>query len=300
MINIAFCFDRNYRQHFAVALCSLLRNNFKMADDVKIYIVTDSIDDSFRKSIEKLRNGSCVKFEWVIAPNIEVRDLPIANGSHFSSAIYYRLFLSKILPAEVEDVIYLDSDTVCVSDVSDLFGVDISNHLIAGVLDVEAVRESNRMGVKNYVNSGVLIINLKRWREECVTERCIEWLMRNPDVVLGDQDAINLVCQNELIILDRKWNACVNPEKIVEFGHVKIIHYISHMKPWQSWYDDQLGAPYQYFLKQTDWANSPPDDPKNVPQCLMLARKFSSLNKHASAVRVYEQVINELVEYRLK
>lgn len=294
-MHVAYCFDEKYKQHFAVALCSLIKN-IAPCTHVTIHIVTPEPNTEFKEKIISFVKSEFFHINWIDFDIAKVQNLPIAANTHFSSAIYFRLFLPYLLPNEVEKVIYLDSDTICITDISELQAIDTSTSLVAGVLDLKSESESIRLGVKNYINSGVLVINLLKWREQKISEKCFEWLQKNSDSILGDQDAINFVCQSNLKLLDEAWNVCINPCEIKTPSDIKIIHYITHMKPWQLWYDDELASSYDYYLNLTPWSNTPKQAPETVNQWMLFARKMHNQKSYEKSAQIYENIIQKLLE----
>lgn len=294
-VNVAYCFDRNYRQHFAAGIYSLVEN-FNGSSNLNIFILTNEVDPDFIGKIEGMIHLKNCKITWIKFKEENVKNLYISASSHFSSAIYYRLFLPTLLPSHIDKVLYLDSDTICIGDVSPLFNLEINSSAVAGVLDLECDRESKRLGLEKYINSGVLLMNLNIWREHKIPEKCLDWIKNQKKPTLGDQDAINTICQSQLMLIERKWNACINPENMIPLNDAIIFHYISHQKPWQIWYDTELASIYDHYLNQTPWANSPKDNPKNLSQSLLYARKLFSDKKYQESSNVYEKIIQELAK----
>ena len=293
-MHVAYCFDERYQQHFATAACSVLKN-ITSTTHITLHIVTHAPSKEFKTKIESFLQSPSCDINWIDFDIAKTQKLPVAANTHFSNAIYFRLFLPYLLPSEVEKVIYLDSDTICMADLSELEKIDISSNLVAGALDLKSESESLRVGVSNYINSGVLILNLNKWREEKISERCFEWLEKNPECILGDQDAINIVCQKNIKYLDDSWNVCINPDEIKVPQEINIIHYITHMKPWQSWYDDELAKAYDDYLKLTPWADTPKQEPETVNQWMLYARKKYHQKNYEESVHIYEHIIKQIL-----
>ncbi len=294
-MNFAFCFDRNYSQHAIVAMYSLC-DNLPNEIPCTIYLITDFSDSELFDLIRTALEKSNIKFKWIDTGKIDHLSMPVKDGSHFSKAIYYRLLLPQLLPDDVTKIIYLDSDLVCVRDMTEINQImpDVTC-AVAGVLDNDSEVQAQRLGLEKYINSGVLILNLDIWRKNQIAERCFEWLSNNHEVTLGDQDAINVVCKDSMMMIERKWNTCISLEHILIDEDTKVFHYYTHNKPWHAWYNDDLGAPYDYYLAQTPFKNAVKQSPKNVNECCEFARKLIAKNRASEASKVYEQVISELL-----
>lgn len=198
-----------------------------------------------------------------------------------SKGYYYRLLMGHLLPQEITTVLYLDLDLYVFCDIRELFKFQLGDNILGGTQDmgfsaslalttlpfVIKARHPGQpdilLNIRDYINSGVLLINLKAWRENNVTERCFEantkWIPK-----YLDQCLINIVCKDKITYLDWEWNAtkatylflsllqCDSTsqehEKILRYFrkpmHVtsylsevqktKIIHFagFAHIKPW--------------------------------------------------------------------
>lgn len=167
------------------------------------------------------------------------------SGDFFSSAVYYyRHFIARIF-AQYEKAIYIDSDVILRDDIGKLFDVDLEDKVIAARVDpkVEAIPEfrdyvKNALGVpyEEYVNSGVILMNLKKLRKMRFVATMIDMINEyNADLVAPDQDYLNVILQGKIMHLDASWNQ--QPmEKLPE--DTKLLHYNLTQKPW--YYDDVL------------------------------------------------------------
>ena len=60
-MNVVFCFDKNYEQHFGVALTSVLLNNTQ--DTINVHIITDIIEKELKPKLDHLsKNYKCSFF----------------------------------------------------------------------------------------------------------------------------------------------------------------------------------------------------------------------------------------------
>lgn len=88
----------------------------------------------------------------------------------FSLATYSRLFIASLLPETVDKVIYLDCDALVLDSFKEILNLDLSNYLASGVLALNCTAEVKKAIDLNeddlYINAGMLLINLKRWRQE--------------------------------------------------------------------------------------------------------------------------------------
>ena len=159
-----------------------------------------------------------------------------------------------MIPEEFDKCIYLDVDLCVCKDLSELFNIDLQNNYIAGVISpnyyFSKEKECKRLNISNmkqYVNAGMLVMNLKQIREDNITKTFIELSKRNYNS--QDQDVLNVACFGKILTLPPKYNAQVmklqenNPllrsiykeEDIIEAKNKPtIIHYSNKNKPWNN------------------------------------------------------------------
>lgn len=278
MIHVAYCLDRNYQQHFGVSATSLLLNFDGAPEDLCIHVVTDGADALFLEKLGQLRR----QFRSAIVvhtPSPEaLRSLagqPV-NGAlnHLTLATFYRLLLPAILPAEIAKVLYLDSDTVVLTSIGPLFEEDLEGCALMAVVDPSSAAMASHWSLDRYVNSGVMLLNLQRWREAGHVGKCLEHGLRYQDKVrYGDQCAINAVLAGEIRLLPGQWNTPVWPGGgPVDPQAAAILHYITGDKPWQSWYRDPLARFYWQYLAASPWAGAEPVAPRNRKEARLLTK----------------------------
>jgi len=158
-----------------------------------------------------------------------LKDNSNTDNKLFSPFCMLRLFCDKVLPLDLETILYLDGDTLAFAPVETIEEVDISNVEFAAALDYLG-RFWKR---PHYFNSGVLYINLKKCRETKLFEKCLLYLDKHHSM-MPDQDALNKVNESH-IELDFKYN---DQRKVKK--NTVISHYPRHVwkfwkpvKPWQ-------------------------------------------------------------------
>lgn len=154
----------------------------------------------------------------------------------WSSAAYARLSIPDLLP-EHDRAIYIDGDAVVNSDISELWSLDLGDNLVAGVpdgmMDPEFLAEID-IRPEKYINSGVIVMDLDRWRKERVGDQAIELLMARPDLDFPDQTAINIVARDRIQYIDRKFNFFAREYTRFRKELPRILHYPGPDKPWKN------------------------------------------------------------------
>src|SRR5262249_10796633 len=158
-------------------------------------------------------------------------------------------------------------DIIINDRILDLLNTDISNYVLAAVPDVW-VDSNNIIRAKiclkekaRYLNSGVLLLNLERWRTEKIGLRALKFCISNPEsITCWDQCALNYIIQGNFYILDKKWNFQVGHMRITgdykfhssartEASSAAIIHFTTHLKPWNFMCMHPMKGLYFKYLK---------------------------------------------------
>jgi lipopolysaccharide biosynthesis glycosyltransferase len=196
---------------------------------------------------------------------------------------YARLFLDRLLPDEVERCIYLDCDVVVRRDVEELWNTPLDGHTL-GAVDNSPWEDSGghqkRLGLREalYFNSGVLLIDLRRWRETGVRQRSLTVAERMGDrLILHDQDALNGALEGDWLPLPRCWNRRVTEPDLPADSPV-VFHYMGWPKPWHADYDGPHGALFLEALDETPLRGWRPWNPLGMGrQAARLRRRFPFL-----------------------
>ena len=174
-------------------------------------------------------------------------------SGEFTLTIYFRLFIAELFP-ELNKAVYIDSDTVINDDIAKLYSVDMGDAMFGAVRDTFAGKNTilahyieNVVGIERdeYVNSGVLLMNLDKIRQAHLADRFLKLMAEyHFDSVAPDQDYINAMCAKEIYFLDKEWN--VMPNKGEEYiARPKLVHYNLFDKPWH--YSE---IPYEEYFWQ--------------------------------------------------
>ena len=254
-IPVVFATDENYLFYACVAISSLAESA-KEGTFYHVYIlVAEELMDDYGL-MEKLK---------LRYPNITLELLKvdtgifshvIINNSHITKATFYRLILSELL--KEEKCIYLDADILVGEDLTELFETQIDAYYAAGVRDVwidilpEEIREDRRIrtqipSMDQYINAGVLLLNLKKIRQDNMVIKFMDGLKK--DYLYEDQDILNVNCYGNTTFLPAKWNLfttlmgqlddmakCGVPKEIIsDYEERKgIYHYASRFcRPWE-------------------------------------------------------------------
>ncbi len=241
-IPVFFTIDNSYAPFLAVALNSAVKNASK--DRVYHAIVLH----------EGVSEENCKKLVALGTDNFKIEVIPMKNNfdalddrmsnrlrcDYFTLTIYFRLFIPAMFP-QYDKAIYIDSDVVVSGDIAELFDIDIGENYIGACNDLSiadvpplVAYTENAVGVKahEYINSGILLMNLKKLREQKFEEHFLNLLNTyHFDTIAPDQDYINAILNGKIYYLDKRFDAMPNNARPVCSDPV-IIHYNLFEKPW--------------------------------------------------------------------
>lgn len=182
--------DDTVKQNDARELLESIANEFK-----------DKIDYQFNfYLVDSSRFNEATPFKTQSRLSDKAQD---RNANSFST--YYRLLCASYIPQDVERLLYLDIDIRVLKDIRGVFAdYDLSNSLLAGQLDhalplddfMTKRSDSERIYIprETYFNAGVMLINLKMWREIDVESIAFN-LIKNYKLECHDQTIINYICK---------------------------------------------------------------------------------------------------------
>ncbi len=248
LIPIVFSTDDNYIPYLDVAIRSLIENASK-AYNYKLIVLNTGLDP---ENVAKIMTNACDGFDIElvdISEQLESIKAKLKNVYHFSIVTYYRLFIASLFP-QYDKVLYLDCDLVVTGDISELYNVELGKNIL-GACPEEYVQNTpefriyaeKALGVDpdTYVNAGVLVMNLARFRKHKIEKKFIKLITEYDfDLLDPDQAYLNYLCRNRILILPNGWNK--EPFDIPCEGKKNIVHYALYKKPWQ--YDDVTDGEY--------------------------------------------------------
>ena len=276
--NILVTLDRNYLPVLRVMLHSLSQSDPE--GEFTVYVVHNSLTEQDLQRLHTL-------FPRVHPISVKVPEGMLAGApvsDRYPTEMYYRLFAAHYLPQQLDRILYLDPDLVVLNSLRKLYEIDFGDNLFAAASHIEsrAFRDLNRLRLNlpeqtSYINSGVMMMNLKLLRNES-TQEVIDYINEHKNaLLLPDQDVLNALYAGRIIELDPMiYNL---GDKYFYFKNVKIpreerfdlewvrrntvvVHYYGRNKPWKENYLGVLGVFYQHFSRQlTEMEQKLPPEP---------------------------------------
>ena len=256
-ITVFYACDDAYIPYLAVSLHSLIKNSDKNKKYEIVVLQNEISQENQNIILEYQTDNVTIKFKDVsdrlknIADKLSLRD-------YYSLSIYFRIFIPEMFP-KIDKAVYIDCDTVVLSDIAKLYNTNLEGNLVAATTDMVVISDDtfvdyveNAVGVdspKKYFNSGVLVMNLALMREEDLLGN-FTYLLNTYEfeTVAPDQDYLNVICKNRVKYISKSWNKMsidpTNPDDI------NLVHYNMYFKPW--FYDDVLYNEYFWeYAKDT-------------------------------------------------
>ncbi len=257
IIPIFYACDNHFVKYTVVSLQSMMSNASKDRQ-YRVHILHVDIEKELQEKVKAMAEEN---FEICFVNVMEHLDrisemLPIRD--YYSKTTYYRMFIAEMFP-EYEKAIYIDSDTVVLGDVAELYDYSLGENYVGAAheqamvqVDVYGQYVEKALGIdrNQYFNAGMLLINCKEFRENKILEKFIELLGVYTFVVTQDEDYLNVLCRNKVLWLPQQWNMEVFGEIPYEESTFRVLHYIMVSKPWH--YEDcRYGEYFWKYAKET-------------------------------------------------
>ena len=291
--------DDNYAQPLTVMLHSAASN--LRSGRLQVILMDGGLTENSWGALKESLHDLPVDILIVNPDRSKLRDL--ATSHHITHTAYFRLMAAELLPSWLDKVIYLDSDVLVKDDLGKLWDEPIEDHYCLAVPDIACPFVDARMGGDNrrkanpymaalspipnwkslglagssmYFNSGVMVLNLARWRRENISTRLLRCLRENPEHVwCWDQYALNVVFSEQWGQLDYRWNQgahvfeypdeTCSPIELKQFQSMRdepsIIHFTTEWKPWQHRPYHPLASMYFEELDKTAYRGWRPTHP---------------------------------------
>lgn len=275
--------DNNYAMQLAVTVRSALANLHSQRQ-MLLFIIDGGIKNHNKQKILKSLKSEKCDVQFVAIPEFLLKNIEevhlgsegiIKKAPYISIASFYRLLIPELLSDQFEKVIYLDCDLVVRGNLEQLWQTDLGDNYLLAAQDTWIPYVSSPTGMLNYqklgispdlkyFNAGVLVINLKKWRNNSISDQALKYFKQNIEYVgWYDQGILNALLAGQWGELDPRWNC--SPSSVYGLSSWKespfteeiynnlirnpyIIHYVSNKKPWTS----RHTLLKEYFFKYVD------------------------------------------------
>lgn len=231
-MNVIYSSDDNYARHVGISITSLYEEN-QEAEDLTVFLIDDDISAENHQKLDDIARKYHRDIHYIPFANFKKR-LQLNNKWELPISAYARLFVAEMVPETVDRLLYLDCDTVICDSLEDLWNTDLQGNTIGAVEDVASCVFWEETGIEQqfrYFCSGVILIDLKKWRDTNAQERLLDYLdSRNGVVRHHDQTILNGVFWNDCYLLHPKYDA-LTPVFIMSYQNLK-----AYFKLWDQYY----------------------------------------------------------------
>lgn len=244
MLNFLYCLDEKYNLQALNSINSLLENS---SEKVNLYIIHKN-SFAFEELIKKIPNFKTINSLNIYSFSNKNINFPDLNGAHVSEATYYRMLIDEYVPENLDFIVYLDADIICLNDPCNAIKKEIEIMKVEDTplgAKTEGTRENssdlfNHLGLvnDNHFNAGVIIINFQKWKSNNTKLKLLQKMEERKDkIIYWDQDLLNIVFDDDYTKINSYLNfnhSVFNKETIEQNKLLKIIflHYSGKSKPW--------------------------------------------------------------------
>ncbi|MBO7170260.1 MAG: 1-acyl-sn-glycerol-3-phosphate acyltransferase [Clostridia bacterium] len=260
VIPIFYACDDNFIKYATVSLHSLKKAACR-SRRYHVYVLHTSVSEETQTLLLSMADAQFeVSFIDVSNYLVSIEErLPIRD--YYTKTTYFRLFIADMFPS-YDKAIYIDSDTVCLADVSRLYDTCLGDAYLGACHEqVMAQTEvygdycEEAMGISRRVffNAGLLLINCAAFRAQRLLDKFIALLGEYDFKVTQDEDYLNVLCKDHVKFLDDRWNVEISAQITYPFSPSEgyILHYIMANKPWH-YADVPFGDVFWRFAEETE------------------------------------------------
>jgi lipopolysaccharide biosynthesis glycosyltransferase len=278
-MNIVLCADHKFIMPCGVLIYSICINNKDIS--ISFFIISDdSLTEEDKRNIEevskKFSENNTIQFLFVTDSMVD--KILWYKNNYYPKQIFYRLFMTELLPLDIDKVLYLDCDTMVRGSLDDLWNINIENCFVgvtpdgdSGILEIyNRLRYSITQG---YFNSGVMLVNLTLWRKDGIFDKIFNYINGIKEkLVLGDQDPMNYLFKDFKVHIPLKYN--VQPKFLYKYQYMPfsiyqykdeldearvnpvILHYAG-CRPWEENCPHPYKEEFYKYQRQTIWKDVP-------------------------------------------
>lgn len=279
-MNIVYVANEAFAPYLGASLASLYERN-KRVKNIRVFLISTGMSEGSLDQLEKMAQGYGRSLEVLYFNRLRERVGFSVDTGRFDISIMGRLFVGELLPREIKRVLYLDCDTVVLHSLDRLYQKDLKGKVLGAVPEPTIpvrVRYEIRLDPEAvYYNSGVLLIDLEKWRRDGIGERILAYYKSiSPAALFGDQDAMNGALRWDIQPLAPKYNFFSN-YKYFSYGALKksglypcskqaflqakrhpvIVHFAGDERPWNRGSWNPYRRAYFFFKAKTPFAREP-------------------------------------------
>lgn len=254
--HIAFAFDNNYLQQ----AFTLVESIVSTTNNCFFHCIID--ENVAENEISRLQRYIEQREHAFQRYSVEAKTVAhFVRSGTWSHAVYYKLYFPLLVEEHISRLLYIDTDTLVLNDLSPLYNTNLSEFALGAVYDCY-VKTQEKIGITNpgqYFNSGMLLFDLPKWKKAQYSERAIAYLNDHPEHILFvDQCALNAVVQGDYLQLNPKNNflfSYLSPEisrsEMEQLKKEVILVHFTLDRPWFTMCKNYFRSEYRFYFKQS-------------------------------------------------
>ncbi len=282
LMNVVYASNDKYARHLAVSMYSLFERN-QVMERIRVFVLAVDLSEESRQRLWTIAERFDRELVLIPMGDLKERFPYKVDTGGFDISAMGRLFVGTMLPKEVDRVLYLDCDTVVLASLKKLWETNLGGRLLGAVMEptiYTKVKESIGLGREEpYFNSGVLLIDVRRWREEEAERRLVEFYGKLGGKTFAcDQDTLNGALRGQIKSISPRYNFFTN-YRYFHYGdlvgqspsyravpkdlfvrakrHPAILHYAGDERPWKAGNLGHYRKAYEQYLALTPWRGTP-------------------------------------------
>ena len=302
--HFGFGVNANYVKYAGVLMTNLVLQH--PGQTLHFHLACDGInEDDQRRLAEFSRLHSNVQvFIYDTVTRLEQLNPIRADApSRLNRSVLLRILLPSLLPQNVQRLVYMDVDVICLQPLNKLFTMAMDGLAVAAAQDTHSKQNAAALGLASgkYCFAGVMVIDLQAWRQQDLTARIVSYYQQHSaQLSFLEQDALNAVIDGAFVRLDKKYNYLVevnNPLMVKNLDNTAILHCVNEAKAWTKGCVPQIYELYWQYVRQSPWHDLQPVEPTTVKAAFLAATTAELQGDYAEARKYYVVVINRFTEH---
>lgn len=269
-MNIVMSSSDEYSVHCGTLIISILNNSLS-DEEFNFYILETNISEDNKNKLRKLTEIKPFNINFIKVDGELFKEEYFTKEYSYMPQVKVQTFYKYLLPEllkNIDKVLYLDVDTLVFNSLTELYNTDLNGKYAAVVENNDSYSAINKVEAKNYFNAGVILYNLKKCREDNITEKLFKnhiTLFEADKLRYVDQCVLNYTFNGKIIVLDLKYNVGTqwikNKSKVCKeaIKNTVIAHFTTPCKPWDLGFLHPYAKEYFSFLKYSSFENEKKD-----------------------------------------
>lgn len=305
VFHIAMTGTADYIPHMGVVMMSAVRYNPDLP--MAFHFFVNELSKKEKENLEMVSSEIQSRIYVHIVDDSAFETLLLSDRV---AAFFYRFLIPPAMEGITDRVLYLDGDMMCRGSLKGLADADLDGYAAAVVSDRLEVLQIQRVHTGRYFNAGMMLINVKQWKQDQLFDSVVLMAQQNVAKVgtrlsHHDQDIQNVLLDGKVLFLPKKYNYLYNLDRQSIFKKQPvnepyekqvIIHFAGHAKPWHSWVQKwPVVQEYAALQGQTPWKNVPVVLPKGKKNLHQAARTARMEGRYGDMIRWYGKYFAEKV-----